>query len=530
MQSNPKRAIHKTQVLVIGGGVTGAGIVRDLALRGVDCVLVERADLAAGASGANHGLLHSGARYIATDPKSAHECHEENQILKRVAPHCIESCGGIYLAVEGDEGNYIADFAGRCEAAGVPVEPLDLNEAKQNEPGIAANLVAAYSTQDASIDPFRLVMDNLAHAKSLGCRAFLHSQVQGFKIERGRVALVELKNLRTGGEFAIEADQVINAAGAWVGEVAALAGLNINIVFSKGTLLVAGHRITGRCIMRLRKPADADALVPGGTVSLIGPTSVRLDNLDNIRPTVDEVDTIIEGSVPMVPELGSVRYIRAFSGVRPLIAGQNVNDDRNASRGFDLICHESQGVTNLTTVAGGKLSIYRIMAEKLCDLICPKLGVSAPCRTRTEPLPDSENNRWTEPGASPKAWIERSQPNDHILCECELVSKSVLEEVLAALNGADQMNLTAIGLRSRIGKGPCQGITCGARVSNYLIENHGMGHAQAITGLRNFLNGRWKGERTVAWASQQVQAELKEAIYCGFLELQNQPQGPGQKV
>ncbi len=73
---------HKTQVLIIGGGATGTGIARDLALRGIQSILVEKGDLNAGASGANHGLLHSGARYVAKDPVAARECHEESRILK----------------------------------------------------------------------------------------------------------------------------------------------------------------------------------------------------------------------------------------------------------------------------------------------------------------------------------------------------------------------------------------------------------------------------------------------------------------
>jgi glycerol-3-phosphate dehydrogenase len=85
----------KAQVLIIGGGVTGTGLARDLALRGVSCTLVEQGDINAGASGANHGLLHSGARYASSDPGSAAECHTEGALLKQLAPHCIEDTDGL---------------------------------------------------------------------------------------------------------------------------------------------------------------------------------------------------------------------------------------------------------------------------------------------------------------------------------------------------------------------------------------------------------------------------------------------------
>jgi len=95
--------IVETEVLVIGGGVTGAGIMRDLALRGIHCLLIDRHDLCAGASGGNHGLLHSGARYVSNDQQAAVECRQESDILKRLAPHCIENTGSLFVAVDGDD-------------------------------------------------------------------------------------------------------------------------------------------------------------------------------------------------------------------------------------------------------------------------------------------------------------------------------------------------------------------------------------------------------------------------------------------
>ena len=100
----------ETQVLIIGGGATGTGLARDLAIRGVQCILVEQKDINAGASGANHGLLHSGGRYVSSDPGSAKECRLEAELLKGLAPHCIEDTGGLFVAVEGDDEQYVADF------------------------------------------------------------------------------------------------------------------------------------------------------------------------------------------------------------------------------------------------------------------------------------------------------------------------------------------------------------------------------------------------------------------------------------
>src|SRR5512136_719716 len=93
----------KTEVLIIGGGATGVGISRDLALRGIPSVLIEKGDFASGASGRNHGLLHSGGRYATSDPEAARECIAENKILRKIAPHCIEETGGLFISLP-DEG------------------------------------------------------------------------------------------------------------------------------------------------------------------------------------------------------------------------------------------------------------------------------------------------------------------------------------------------------------------------------------------------------------------------------------------
>lgn len=158
----------KTRVLIIGGGVTGTGLARDLALRGIGCLLVEKKDINAGASGGNHGLLHSGARYVASDPAAAAECRVEGQLIKQLAPHCIEDTGGIFAAVAGDDENYIADFPHLCARSGITAQPIGCREACAIEPALSDRLIAAYQVADAAVDPFKLSLDNMAHAEGWG--------------------------------------------------------------------------------------------------------------------------------------------------------------------------------------------------------------------------------------------------------------------------------------------------------------------------------------------------------------------------
>jgi len=511
----------ETQVLIIGGGVTGTGLARDLALRGVQCILAEKGDINDGASGANHGLLHSGARYVSSDPGSAEECRKEGKLLKRLAPHCIEDTGGLFVAVEGDDERYVTDFPHLCSRCNIPVQALDIKEAREIEPALSDKLISAYMVEDASIDPFKLSMENISQAQDLGCTLHRYTKVTGFEKSNKHIRATCLLNMLTGATFSIEAQQVVNATGAWAGVIAGLAGASIDMVYSKGSLLITHNRITERVVNRLRPSSDADILVPGGTVSVLGTTAVRIENLESIHPTVKEVDFILGESSAMLPVLETTRYIRAYAGVRPLVGSQPSGDDRSVSRGFALLDHAEDGLENFVTITGGKLTTYRLMAEKTADLVCRRLGVSRPCLTRTQPLPSTQPARWTEPGLAPKLWLRHHDPEDLLLCECEMVPKSAVDAIIDSIHEQKGLPaLKAIALRSRIGKGTCQGTFCGVRITAYMYDQGELDSDQCLTNLREFLGERWRGQHPILWDRQLIQAELQEAMHCGFFGLE----------
>jgi len=305
----PVSNVLQTQVLIIGGGITGAGIARDLSLRGVHCILAERYDVNAGASGANHGLLHSGARYVSKDAAAAEECRKEGELLKKLAPDCIENTGGLFIAIQGDDENFVADFSGLCARSGIDVQSLSIDDAREMEPVLSEKLVAAFQVPDASVDPFKLTLENILQARSLGSTLLRHSEVIGFEIDNQRIVRTRLKNLLTDEDFFVEAQQVVNASGAWAKTVAALAGCPMDLLYSKGSLLITHNRLTQKVINRLRPSSNADILVPGGTVSILGTTSIRIEDLDAIYPTVKEIDFILEEGSAMIPALEKTRYI-----------------------------------------------------------------------------------------------------------------------------------------------------------------------------------------------------------------------------
>src|SRR5918996_1468879 len=169
----------ETDVVVVGGGVTGVAVLRDLALRGVHAVLVERFDLGTGTSGRWHGLLHSGARYAVRDQESARECIEENTTLRRIAPHTIEDIGGLFMLLPADDEAYAAQFVEGCRASGIATEELSAAEAHRREPLLAPDLKMAFAVPDGGIDSWSLLRSMAADAEARGCRVLVRRYVRG---------------------------------------------------------------------------------------------------------------------------------------------------------------------------------------------------------------------------------------------------------------------------------------------------------------------------------------------------------------
>src|SRR3954468_4799690 len=149
-------AAAELDLLVVGGGATGLGVLRDAAMRGLSCALVERGDLATGTTGRFHGLLHSGGRYVVTDPVSARECIGENRVLRRIAADTVEDTGGLFVTTPFDDPAYGDEFAAGCRSAGIPVEEIEIADALRREPRLNPGIRRAFTVPDASIDVWKL--------------------------------------------------------------------------------------------------------------------------------------------------------------------------------------------------------------------------------------------------------------------------------------------------------------------------------------------------------------------------------------
>ena len=517
--------MEEFDVIIVGGGITGAGTARDCALRGLSVLLVERDDIATGATGRNHGLLHSGARYAVTDKESATECIKENMILKKVARHCVDDTSGLFITLPEDDLGYQETFVKACLEAGIKAEVIDPKEAIALEPSVNPDIIGAVRVPDGCVDPFRLCAANMVDAKLHGAKVLTRSEVVGFIISGDTVTGVKVLDHETGLVTEYNSRVVVNAGGIWGHKIAGMAGVNIGMFPAKGALLIFAHRVNGMVINRCRKPANADILVPGDTVCIIGTTSTRVpyEDWDNMKVTPDEVALLLTEGAKLAPCLEHTRILRGYAGVRPLVSADNDPSGRNISRGIVCLDHETRdGVKGFVSITGGKLMTYRLMAEMATDTVCRKLNVSVPCETSRKPLPGSEGGGleeiakkiWEFPTTAQKASVGRigskaanldfDDEKSGVVCECEEVT---VAEVDAAIEHLEVGNLVDLRRRTRVGMGPCQGELCACRAAGRLAKA-GCRASKARADLKSFMNERWKGMYPVAWGET-----LRESIY-----------------
>ena len=521
-------------VIIIGGGITGAGTARDCAMRGMKVLLVEKDDLTNGATGRNHGLLHSGARYAVTDQASATECIKENFILRKVARHCVEETDGLFITLPEDDLTYQATFVEACQKAGIRADIIDPEEARRIEPSVNPDLIGAVRIPDASVDPFRLTVANVLDARNHGADILTYHEVIDLLVEQDKVIGVALRNNLTGETYDVHGSLTINAAGIWGHLVAKQAGVTINMFPAKGTLLIFGHRVNNMVINRCRKPANADILVPDDAVCVIGTTSDRVpfDTIDDLKITKEEVDLLIKEGEKLAPSLATTRILRAYAGVRPLVAADNDPSGRNISRGIVCLDHATRdGMEGFITITGGKMMTYRLMAEEATNLACKKLHIDKPCETATTPLPGSEamiadshgkiystsvNAAEGRHGLFAKDLKLDTVDDSALICECEEVS---VAEVKFAIEKLHIHNLLNLRRRTRVGMGTCQGELCTCRAANFICEKN---VKKSEKDLLEFVDERWKGMRPVAWGQSLSEAQLSAHIYqdlCGLDKL-----------
>ncbi|MBR2175179.1 glycerol-3-phosphate dehydrogenase/oxidase [Sphingopyxis sp.] len=378
---------------VIGGGITGAGIARDAAMRGLAVALVEARDYASGTSSRSSKMIHGGLRYLAQgDIALVKEAASERQILRRIAPHLTRlspfliPTTNVAMTAKLRTGLWTFEKLG-----GVPEaekhEVIGLAELQQREPLMRSDrLNGAVLYPEFLTDDARLVLANVRSAQGAGAVVVNHAAAS----ELTGDGLVATSTLDDELSARIKARLVVNAAGAWVDKVRGLeAGeSDTRLSLSRGIhLVLPRERLPIHATIIIRAPDKRSIFaVPRGAFTYVGTTDVFHDGADYWpAPTREDIDYLLRATEAAlnIDPIRDGEIVSLWSGVRPLIAqpGKKANE---VSRKDEIWTSPS----GLVSIAGGKLSAYRAMAERVVDLVVERLGVTAlPCSTAKATLP-----------------------------------------------------------------------------------------------------------------------------------------------
>jgi glycerol-3-phosphate dehydrogenase len=527
-------------VVIIGGGVNGTGIARDASLRGMKVALVEKKDFAAGASGANSGMIHGGIRYLRTDPHVTELACIDSGYIQRIAPHLLFRVPLIFPVLRKGAEPALGEQAYLYAAEvlfsaydryqpykrGKPSTRLTVEETLSLEPAIRPEIIGAVTTDEWGIDPQRLCALNALDAETHGATLLTHTRVIGLpKGQGGELLGVEV--LRNGHRELLRARAVVNAGGPWASLVASLAGVDVKLRPGKGVHLTLDRRLSNYGVITNAIDGRQIFLYPHETTSTIGTTDDDyFGDRDDIAITQDEVEYLIESIAYIVPSVRQARVLSAWAGVRPTLYDFGPTEDA-LSREHEVIRHDAAGVPNFYSLLGGKLASYRIQSEELTDLLARDLGNAEPCRTHLLPLPGGESL----PAASDVARaygvaeIAASRaiyrhgamaPNvlaaindepwlGEMLCPCEQVTYA---EARHCLREEHVANLSDLRRRCRLGIGQCQGLRCAERAASLWRHERKLSAGEARAELDRFLRSRFESQRPVLDGAGLGQQEL----------------------
>jgi len=325
---------------------------------------------------------------------------------------------------------------------------------------------------------------------------------------------------------------VVNAAGPWVPEVSRMAGAEVALRPAKGIHLVYPHRISNFGISAETVDGRDVLMVAHGGFTLLGTTDDDFyGDLDAVDVHEDEVDYLLQAFERVFPSIRDYRPVRTTTGVRPTLFKWRRYEDE-LSRRYQVFDHATDGAEGFITIAGGKLSMYRLMAEETSDAVCRKLGHQAPCTTATTPLPGSESEQ--EPTADLAARFgipalaaiklqsrHGSRAGDvldqsdagRIVCRCEPLTES---ELAYAARHEQVRTLADAFRRVGVAAGPCAGAACVMRAAEVIGRQLGWSASQKFDAVREFVHGAWLGRAPVLGHSGWAQEELAQGALRGL--------------
>ncbi|HEX9279052.1 MAG TPA: glycerol-3-phosphate dehydrogenase/oxidase, partial [Gemmatimonadales bacterium] len=402
-------AAEPMDVLIIGGGITGAGIARDAALRGVRVALVDKSDVAGGTSSRSSRLIHGGLRYLEHgDLRLVFEASRERRILLRIAPHLVRPLPFLFPAYRGARvppwklraGLWLYDLLAAFRNVHAH-RWLGAKRVRAVEPGLRdKDLAGAGLYYDAQTDDARLALATLRSAAAAGALIASYTEVLALAKPDGRVAGASVRDVLTGRRLELRARVVVNATGPWVDAVRHLdepAAAPL-LRLSKGAhVAVPRARIGNTHAVTLTSPLDGRVMfvLPWGDVSYIGTTETEEPvTPERARATGDDAVYLLRSANAFFPRarLAPHDVVSTWAGLRPLLAPDRSRSAGAVSREHRIV----ESASGLISIAGGKLTTYRVMGRDVMDRVATrlrKLDGRRPARapaTDELPLPGGE--------------------------------------------------------------------------------------------------------------------------------------------
>jgi len=383
-------------LVVLGGGISGAGVVRDAAMRGLKTLLIEKGEPAQGTTANSSRLIHGGMRYLLYDRLTTHLTSWDSGHIVRIARPLLKRCP-ILWPVYREHTHGIENVETLLESydvfqamkLGKPHLRLGVQETLRCFPGIKKrDLVGSIAFDEWRVDPVALVLKNMESAQRYGAEIRSRTPVVEYRIENKRLSAVRIAPPE-GKEVWIHAKMFVNATGPWVNATAQAVGLSIPLRLRQGIHLVYGN--LGLSAGLLLEAEDRERYIfvlPVGEETLLGPTDIPCSSdPDALKPTSEEIQYLLRSVRRYFADFPQ-NYRSVTCGARPILS-QDV-DESLLSREYEVLDHESRdGLAGLITLGGGKMSSFRIMAEDVVDQVCAKLGRNEICRTHQETLDGS---------------------------------------------------------------------------------------------------------------------------------------------
>jgi glycerol-3-phosphate dehydrogenase len=527
-------------VVVIGGGVNGTGVARDCAMRGLKVALVEKSDLASGASGANSGMIHGGARYLLHDLSVTKMSCLDSGYIQRIAPHLcfripfivpmLESTPRAKMMLELMEVYFEAyDVYQRHKNARSSTR-LTKEEVLQLEPGINEAIIGGVTFDEWGIDPFRLCVSNALSARDHGATILTYHEAEALLRDGEAVVGVRARDLVTGEVLTLQAPVVANLAGPWAPRVAALAGAEVKLRPGKGIHLVYDRRITNYAIVAAAIDDRQIFLEPHENSTILGTTDDDYyGDPDELWATEDEIEYLLQAIETVFPSIRQHRVVRTFVGVRPTIFEYGPVEDK-LTRDHRIVDHAGSGAPGLVTMTGGKLAAYRLMSEEMTDAICGRLGNHARCTTHEVPFPGGDGDASLPElaqqlklspyalrrlayrhGSGAAAVLEQAgETAGTQVCRCEPVLEA---ELRWSIRNEGARTLDDLRRRTRLAMGPCQGFRCIAKAAEILRQELELSEPQLLAQVLDLLQQRHRGKAPALAGASLAQEELHQARY-----------------